>query len=176
MLNAFVPGASALQSPLIMPMLMLPSVPIHFAGHQTAYLLHQSEYFFPPLNLLCTLGNTLLTGIAFYYSRSASSGATAAVRQLAAAKAPKLMLAAALNIATTAWALVIQVPMNKRMTVLAGEMGKGVERGEEKEPRQRQNELEFRGLQSRWRKLNYGRAAIMISSAIASGSALLAHA
>ncbi|KAI7639601.1 hypothetical protein KC322_g20867, partial [Hortaea werneckii] len=45
-------GGSALQSPLIMPMLQMPEVPAVHAGKMTAYLLHNSEHFFPPLNML----------------------------------------------------------------------------------------------------------------------------
>jgi hypothetical protein len=79
-----------------------------------------------------------------------------------------------LNVATTAWALLIQVPMNKRMTRLAEILKAGVANGTDKDSRQKAAEKEFRDLQLRWRKLNYGRAAIMIASAVAGALALVA--
>ncbi|KAK4989952.1 hypothetical protein LTR66_002185 [Elasticomyces elasticus] len=154
-------GGSILQSPLIMPMLMLPAVPARYAGQQTAYLLGNSEYFFPPINLAVTIANIVLTSIAYYYSSPiASTLATAVV----------------LNMATTAYALLIMVPMNKKMTVLAGELERAAQKGEDKETSVRKAESELRRLQARWRKLNYGRATIMIGSSLASMSALLAPA
>ncbi len=39
-LTCFETGGSVLQSPLIMPMLLMPQVPAKYAGQQTAYLLH----------------------------------------------------------------------------------------------------------------------------------------
>lgn len=164
--TAFNAGGSTLQSPLVMPMLMLPNIPTHYAAQQTAYLLHNSEYFFPPLNGVCTLANVLMTSISYYYSSESA---------IASAKLPKLAVAAAANLATTAWALGIMVPMNKKMTVLAGELKRGAEMGEDKEPLQKQKETELRSLQNRWRNLNYGRAAIMIASAAAGVSALVAR-
>ncbi|TKA61049.1 hypothetical protein B0A49_10952 [Cryomyces minteri] len=155
-------GGSILQSPLIMPMLMLPDVPTVYAGKQTAYLLHNSEYFFPPLNLACTLSNLILTGIAYYYSPNSPV-------------APRLAFATVLNFATTAYALGIMVPMNRRMAVIATELEKSAQRGEEKGASTKANETELRRLQSRWRKLNYGRATIMIGSALAGMSALLCN-
>jgi len=162
--TAFNAGGSTLQSPLVMPMLMMPNIPTHYAAQQTAYLLHNSEYFFPPLNGVCTLANVLLTSISYYYSSESA---------VASAKLPRLAIAAATNLMTTAWALGIMVPMNKKMTVLAKELERGVQLGEEKETKQKTREQELRRLQNRWRKLNYGRAAIMIASAAAGISALV---
>lgn len=160
-------GGSALQSPLIMPTISddVVNVPIHYTAQQTAYLLHNSEHFFPPLNALCSLANIILAGTT-YYNRDSSP--------LLAAKFPRLAIAAALNVATTAWALGIMVPMNKRMAVLAGQLKDGVAKGQEKDTRHKLVEREFRGLQKRWMKLNYGRAAIMIASAIVGATALVA--
>lgn len=153
-------------------MLMLPTIPSHFAGHQTAYLLHNSEYFFPPLNAICSLLNIICTGITFYSSRG--SGPAAAI---ASAKLPRLAVAALLNVATTAWALTIMVPMNKKMTVLAGEMEKEIkEEGKGESSKFKGNESELRRLQKRWQKLNVGRAMIMVGSALAGFSALLVRA
>lgn len=155
-----------------MPMLQLPAVPSHFAGHQTAYLLHNSEYFFPPLNAICTLMNLICTGITFYSSRG--TGPSAA---LASAKLPRLAVAAVLNLATTAWALTIMVPMNKKMTVHANEMEKEIkEEGKGESGKFKSNESELRRLQKRWQRLNMGRATIMVGSALAGFSALLIRA
>merc|ERR1712130_830050 len=83
-------GGSALQSPLIMPMLQMPEVPAVHAGKMTAYLLHNSEHFFPPLNMLCTLSNLGLTVFCFLNRDS-----------------------------SRACALGIMVPMTRRMATLA---------------------------------------------------------
>ena len=63
-------------------------------------------------------------------------------------KLPFVAACFGLNVATTAYALLIMVPMNKRMTALAGEL--------ERDAKNRKNETEFRQLQTRWAKLNYG--------------------
>lgn len=159
-------GGSVLQSPLIMPALQdsIVNVPVHYTAQQTAYLLHNSEHFFPPLNALCTLSNVILAGYT-YYNRNTDL--------FLAAKFPRLAAAAAFNVATTAWALGIMVPMNKKMDALAKKLKDGVERGVEKESRHKSDEHEFRELQYRWRKLNYGRAIIMIVGAIVGASALV---
>ncbi|TIA34637.1 hypothetical protein D6C79_08706 [Aureobasidium pullulans] len=161
-------GGSVLQSPLIMPTVTdhVVGVPIHYTAQQTAYLLHNSEHFFPPLNALCSLSNLILTSTAFLRARDGNL--------IAEAKFPKLAAAFGLNVATTAWALLIQVPMNKRMSRLAEILKEGVANGTEKDSRQKAAEKEFRDLQLRWRKLNYGRAAIMIASAVAGALALVA--
>lgn len=159
-------GGSVLQSPLIMPMVTdtIVKVPVHYTAQQTAYLLHNSEHFFPPLNALCSLANLIMTGTAYYYSKSSPT---------LAAKFPRLAIAAGLNIATTAWALGIMVPMNKKMGKLSVELTKGVESGDEKEARHKLKEREFRELQKTWRFRNYGRAIIMLASAIAGATALI---
>ena len=161
-------GGSVLQSPLIMPTITdhVVGVPIHYTAQQTAYLLHNSEHFFPPLNALCSLSNLILTGTAYLRARDGSA--------IAEAKFPRLAAATALNIATTAWALLIQVPINKRLAKLADTLKAGVANGTDKDSRQKAAETEFRNLQQRWRKLNYGRAAIMIASAVVGALALVA--
>lgn len=162
-------GGSALQSPLIMPAMQdeVVPVPVHYTAQSTAYLLHNSEHFFPPLNALCSLTNVILAGTA-YYNRDRSP--------LAAAKFPLLAAAAGLNIATTAWSLGIQVPMNKRMAVLAGALKNGHERGSGKEASHKAVENEFRALQKRWIVRNYGRATIMITAALTGAVALVTRA
>ncbi|KAJ8606955.1 hypothetical protein MRB53_040620 [Persea americana] len=152
-------GGSVLQSPLIMPMLRLPTTPATFASQETAYLLHNSEYFFPSLNMACTLSNLLLT----YVSWSNSS-----VSEVSAKKLPLLGLAAVCNVLTTAYALGIMVPMNKRMTALSKEMG-----GLGEKAKGGVAEREFRGLQARWAKLNYGRASLMVGAAVAGMTAIM---
>ncbi|KAK3655207.1 hypothetical protein LTR56_000415 [Elasticomyces elasticus] len=149
-------GGSALQTPLIMPMLQLPSVPAVHAGKMNTYLLHNSEHFFPPLNLACTVSNLVLT-ITAYLNRDSS--------RMAAEKLPYLGAAFGMSVATTAYALLIMVPMNKRMAVLAS----NIETNESDD----KSEKELRQLQQRWAKLNLGRASIMIGSAIVGIYALL---
>ena len=156
-----------LQSPLIMPMLQVPYVPAHYAGHQTSYLLHNSEKFFPPLNAACTLSNLVMTGLTYYYSSDSA---------LAAAKFPRLAIAAGFSVATTAYALLIMVPLNKKQTALADELEAAEKKGEVKSSDYSRNERELRRLQTRWTKLNYGRATVMIGAALAGMSALLVHA
>lgn len=162
-------GGSVLQSPLIMPTVTdhVVGVPLHYTAQQVAYLLHNSEHFFPPLNALCSLSNLILTGTAYLNARNGNL--------VAEAKFPRLAAATALNIATTAWALLIQVPINKRLAKLADTLKAGHAAGKDTESRQKAAEVEFRNLQQRWRKLNYGRAAIMIASAVAGAMALIAR-
>lgn len=126
-------------------MLQLRDVPAHHAGTMTAYLLHNSEKFFPPLNGACTLTNLVLT-ITAYLHRNDSS--------LAAAKLPWLGASLALNLATTAWALGIMVPMNKAMARHATSLQ--ANNADEK------SEKELRRLQARWQKLNYGMFLLIV--------------
>ncbi|GAB7359167.1 hypothetical protein MBLNU230_g5234t1 [Neophaeotheca triangularis] len=149
-------GGSALQSPLIMPMLLQPSVPAVHSGTYTAYLLSKSEHYFPPLNAACALSNLALT-VGCYLNRNSS--------RAAAEKLPYVGSALAMTLATTAYALGIMVPMNKRMATLASNLQ--ANESDEK------SEKELRYLQNRWLKLNYGRASLMIGSAIVSMYSLL---
>lgn len=184
-------GGSVLQSPLIMPMLLMPQVPAKYAGQQTAYLLHKrsvepiqrfrkcvrtqntqnqrslqpegqltntySEYFFPPLNAACTLSN-LITTIIAYLNRNSNS--------VASAKLPYLSMATAANMATTAYALLIMVPMNRQQAAIAEKLKDRENENEEKE---------LRRLQKRWIRLNYGRAMIMFAGSVAGMMGLLAQ-
>jgi len=147
-----------------MPMLQLPYVPSHYAGHQTAYLLHNSEHFFPPLNALCTLGNLVMTGLSYYYSGDSIT---------AAAKFPRLAAATGFSLATTAYAIGIMVPLNRKQAALAGELEKAESAGEVKSESYKRNEAELRRLQTRWTKLNLGRACLMVGAALSGMSALL---
>lgn len=148
-------------------MLRLPYVPVHYAAHQGSYLLHNSEHFFPPLNAVCTLGNLVMTIFAYLYSRQSP---------IAAAKAPRLALATALSVATTAYALLIMVPMNRRQMALAVELEKLDMAGDTKAEVYKSNEMELRRIQVRWTKMNYGRAVIMLGAAVVGASALLVKA
>ena len=131
-----------MQSPLIMPIFQLKEVPAHIASLQTATLLHKSEFFFPPLNMACTLSNLVLATACYLNSDSSVSAAN---------KLPFVGAAFALSVATTAYALGIMVPRNKRMTFLSKEMNKHMQGGKD--------EKEFRQIQSSWRNLNYGEYA-----------------
>jgi len=120
-------------------MLQIDSVPVQHAGTQTAYLLHHSEKFFPPLNAMCTLSSLICTVTAYLYKDS---------NRAAAEKLPYVGAIFAANMATTAYALTIMVPMNKRMTVLA----KNLEGNSSDE----KSAKELRQLQQKWSLLNYG--------------------
>lgn len=124
-----------------MPMLQIESVPAVHAGKQTAYLLHNSEHFFPPLNAACTLSN-LIAAITTYLNKDSS--------RLAAERFPYLAAAFGLSVATTGYALGIMVPMNRRMAVLA----KNLEANSSDD----KAEKELRFLQQRWTKLNLGQS------------------
>lgn len=121
-------------------MLQLPQIPVQHAGTMTAYLLHNSEKFFPPLNGACTLTNLILS-VASYLNRDSS--------REAAAKLPYVGAAFALNMATTAWALGIMVPMNKAMAGFAANL--------EANSQDEKSAKELRRLQKRWQTLNYGK-------------------
>lgn len=114
-----------------------------------------SEYFFPPLNAACTLSN-LLTAIIAYLNRD--------IHSVAAAKLPYLSIATAANIATTAYALLIMVPMNRKQAAIADNLKHRENENEEKE---------LRRLQKRWSRLNYGRAMIMVAGSVAGMLGLL---
>ena len=120
-------------------MLQIPQVPSHHAAQQTAYLLNNSEYFFPPLNAICEVSNLVL-GVTSYLYRKESRAASE--------KLPFFGAAFGLGLATTAYALGIMVPMNRRMV----QMAENLERNAEDE----KSAKELRRLQQRWQKLNYG--------------------
>lgn len=114
-----------------------------------------SEHFFPPLNAACTLSN-LFTTIITYLNRESHS--------VASVKLPYLCVATAANMATTAYALLIMVPMNRKQAAIAEKLKYRENENEEKE---------LRRLQRRWRKLNYGRAMFMILGSVAGMMGLL---
>jgi Domain of unknown function (DUF1772) len=114
-----------------------------------------SEFYFPPLNAACALSNLMMSIVAYLHSGSDS---------IAAAKLPYLCTATAANIATTAWAMLIMVPMNRQLVAIAGRL---------KEKENEFEEKELRRLQKKWSRLNYGRALIMIGGSVAGMMALL---
>lgn len=114
-----------------------------------------SEYFFPPLNAACTISNLMTTIIAYLNSGS---------HTVATAKLPYLCMATAANIATTAYALLIMVPMNRKQVAIAERLKDRENENEEKE---------LRRLQKKWSQLNYGRAIIMIAGSVAGMMGLL---
>lgn len=135
----FVQGGSALQSPLIMPMLQLDRVPAQYAGAQITYLLTNSEFFFPPLNMLSTLSNLAATITCYLYKDS---------NRALSAKLPYVAVGFAMNVATTAYALTIMVPMNRQMVKHASSL--------EANSSDEKSEKELRRLQNKWKTLNYG--------------------
>lgn len=120
-------------------MLQLPQIPVQHAGTMTAYLLHNSEKFFPPLNGLCTLTSLVLTVTGYLNKDSSREAAT---------KLPYFGTTLVLNLATTAYALGIMVPMNKAMAGHAASL--------EANSADEKSAKELRRLQKRWQKLNYG--------------------
>lgn len=161
-------GASSLQSPLTWPMLQEVDVPVHYVGRQTENLLHGSEFLFPPFNGVCTLGNLVLTGIA-YYKRD-KLGAS-----VAEAKLPLTALAFGLHIATTVYTLTIMAPYNQKLKVASKKLNAGIEKGEDlNTASQKQATKEFRDAQDVWKVRNYGRGLVMLAAAIANAMALKA--
>nr|POE85434.1 hypothetical protein CFP56_43750 [Quercus suber] len=149
-------GGSALHTPLVMPMLQIPTVPTQYAAKQTAYLLHASEMFFPPANAACTLANLVLTITAFLNRDT---------NRTAAAKLPFLATATGLSLATTAYALGIMVPINQQLVAYGKKL--------DVDANDKSAESGFREIQAKWKKLNLGRAMFMISSAVVSVYALV---
>lgn len=92
-----------------------------------------------------------------YLNRNSHSAA-------ANAKLPYLCMATAANIATTAYALLIMVPMNRRQAAIAERLKDRMNENDEKE---------LRSLQKKWSRLNYGRAMIMIAGSVAGMMGLL---
>lgn len=157
-------GASALQSPLTWPMLQNVDVPVHYVGRQTENLLHGSEIIFPPFNAVCTLGNLVLSGYA-YFNRD---------RANATAKLPLTALAFGLHVTTTVYTLAIMARYNEKLKVSSRELNRGIEKGEVDTDSQRKATTSFRDAQATWKKLNYVRGSIMLAAAIANALALKA--
>jgi len=157
--NLHCVGASALQGILTMPLLMMPDVPIHLEGKQVVYLLHGSEFVFPPLNAFCLLSYIILATVS--YNRSH----TAAVSPL--------VLAALSHLLPTVYTLTKMSPINKKMTKLAGLMADGVAQGNEKDEGQSMLEADFRKTQKKWQTWSYVRGVIMVGSAATGINALV---
>ncbi|QIX01205.1 hypothetical protein AMS68_006722 [Peltaster fructicola] len=142
-------GGSALQSPLIMPTLSLEKVPVQYNAIQIRYLVHESEKFFPPLNALCTLSNIVVGVTTFLYRDTSAS---------ASAKLPYAVAGTVLNLATTAWAILIMVPLNRSMAKDADAL--------EANSTNENAAKSLRKTQQKWRQLNLVRASMMISASI----------
>ncbi|KAF2417664.1 hypothetical protein EJ08DRAFT_71204 [Tothia fuscella] len=135
------------------------SVPVKHQAHQWSLFLHGAEHIFPPLNAVQTLANVVLSVLVYR-----ASGSTDA----AAAKFPKLLLAALCNIATTAFVLSYMGPLNNRMRAIGAELAKD-EKGSEAEKK-------YRKMQKKWTQGNNLRAVLMIGAPIAGMWALLSRA
>jgi Domain of unknown function (DUF1772) len=89
---------------------------------------------------------------------------------IAAAKLPYLTLATAANLTTTAYALLIMVPLNRKQAAIADSLW---DRGHAVGGDEKGEEVLFRRLQTRWARLNYGRALVMFVGCLAGMVALL---
>lgn len=151
-------GGSALQSPLIMPTLSLDKVPVQYAALQIKYLVHESEKFFPPLNALCTLSN-IVVGVTSYLYKDTNAAASA--------KLPYAIAGGVLNLATTAWAILIMVPMNQSMTKDANTL--------ETNSTSESAAKSLRQTQQKWRKLNLSMYTLHNYWPILTGSSTSQH-
>ncbi|CAK4032622.1 hypothetical protein DOTSEDRAFT_69410 [Lecanosticta acicola] len=143
-------GASGLQSVMVFPLLELPEVPAIYSAKQMRWLLHWSDRLFPRVNALSEILNLSTTIIAFLKRHE---------NRAAAEKWPFLAAAFALNVATTAWSLGIQVPMNGGMRECARNL-------ENKNGDDEKSEKEFRRLQARWKPRALVRASMMLASCV----------
>lgn len=84
-------------------MLGLSDVPAQYSGRQARYLIKRSEEIMPRVNAFGTMTNLVMTIVAWRYRKSSIA---------AGAKWPVLLAALTCNIATTAWALLVMVPIN----------------------------------------------------------------
>jgi hypothetical protein len=137
-------------------MMMDTSVPAKHQAHQWSLFLHGAEHIFPPLNAVQTLTNVVLSVLTYRVSGN---------NNLAAAKFPKLVLAAICNIGTTGFVLAYMAPLNNKMRACGAELGKEKE-GSNAEKR-------YRILQREWTQGNNIRAVLMVGAAVAGMWALL---
>lgn len=142
-----------------MPLLMMTDVPVHLEGKQVVYLLHGSEFVFPPLNAFCLLSYIILATVSYNQGISTSI--------------PQLVLAAVSHLLPTVYTLSIMSPINKKMTRLAGMLADGVAQGKEKNDGQSMLEVDFRQTQKKWQMWSYVRGVIMFGSAAAGINALV---
>jgi len=170
-------GASALQGILTMPLLTLPDVPVHLAGKQVTYLLHASEFVFPPLNAFCTLSYIILATIAYTRSNKLGNDNESLESSLATsvdtdnANYAALALAAASHVLPTVYTLTVMSPINKKMTALSKQMNEVVIK--EKSHSLVVMEEEFRRTQKMWQFWSYGRGCIMVGCAVVGMRALV---
>ncbi|ORY63312.1 uncharacterized protein BCR38DRAFT_486059 [Pseudomassariella vexata] len=159
-------GGSVLHSPLIMPMLQLPGIPILHTSRQNAYLLHSSEKFFPPLSFLSEFCNLALLLSSFLVRDADPQWAD---------KSKLYAIALFFNLSTTFYALYIMVPHNRKIKALAKELElreSTKSADDEKMGEDEQVVQMYRELQGFWIRNNYGRASCMLSGAIVAMYAL----
>jgi hypothetical protein len=96
-------GASGQPSLLTWPIIELNTVPAIHSGRQARLLLEKSEFIYPRVNAAGTITNLTLTIMAYLHRDTHMN---------ASAKWPVLLMALACNVATTAWALTVMVPIN----------------------------------------------------------------
>jgi hypothetical protein len=155
-----------------MPLLMLPDIPVHLAGKQVTYLLHASEFVFPPLNAFYTLSYIILASVAYTRSTGSLPSILAASADPYANYAA-LALAAASHVLPTVYTLTVMSPVNKKMTVLSKQMNELVAESKEKNHILVTMEEEFRKTQKTWQFWSYVRGVIMVGSAVAGIRALV---
>lgn len=123
---------------------------------QTALLLEKSEPFFKPLNISVEFSNLACLVTAFWYRHSSA---------IARQKLLYLAVSYALSLVLTAYVLTVMLPLNKRIASLAKELG-NTKGGD--------HDKQFRDLQERWRRRNYGRVMLKAGIAVVGMRALLA--
>jgi hypothetical protein len=139
-----------------MPMMTDASVPAKYQAQQWSHFLHGAEFIFPLLNGVQTIVNLVLSVLTYRASGN---------NNVAAAKFPKLALAALFNIGTTTFVLGYMARLNNRMRVCGAELARE-EKGSDAVRR-------YRVLQEEWTRGNNMRAVLMVSAAVAGMWALL---
>lgn len=109
------------------------------AAKHTKTLLHNSERFFPPLNIVAELGNLVALILAFVYRDQCSS---------AKARMPYLIAAFCFYISITVYVFQVMLPINRRFVALLVKLEKDVE--DEKAAR------DFERVLVKWRMSNFG--------------------
>lgn len=155
-----------------MPLLMLEDIPVHLAGKQVTYLLHASEFVFPPLNAFCTLSYMILTTIAYRRSNN-SLASTLGASADPYANYAALALAAASHILPTVYTLTVMSPINKKMTMLSKQMNEEIAMNKEKSHNLLAMEEEFRRTQKVWQFWSYVRGVVMVGCAFSGMRALV---
>ncbi|KAJ9628555.1 hypothetical protein H2203_002456 [Taxawa tesnikishii (nom. ined.)] len=161
-------GGSALQSPLIMPAMQdeVVPVPVHYTAQSTAYLLHNSEHFFPH-STPCARSPT-----------SSWPGPPTTTATGARSRPPSSPPGRRRGLEHRHHGVVAGHPgADEQAHGRAGRRAQERSReGSGKEASHKAVENEFRALQKRWIVRNYGRATIMITAALTGAVALVTRA